>query len=129
MAVSRRIAADVVVIGAGIVGTAIARELSRYDVSVVLVEKKSDVASGTTKANTALVHAGYDAEPGTLNDWLNVAGYAVYPKVCAELGVLYYNNGSLVVHLMKLMFTSESSRPRERRTVWQGLKLSPESGY
>ncbi|MDD4337702.1 MAG: FAD-dependent oxidoreductase, partial [Firmicutes bacterium] len=62
MAVSSRIAADVVVIGAGIVGTAIARELSRYDVRVVLVEKKSDVASGTTKANTALVHAGYDAE-------------------------------------------------------------------
>jgi L-2-hydroxyglutarate oxidase LhgO len=79
MAVSRRIAADVVVIGAGIVGTAIARELSRYDVSVVLVEKKSDVASGTTKANTALVHAGYDAEPGTLKARLNLAEHSSSP--------------------------------------------------
>ncbi|MGI6517531.1 MAG: NAD(P)/FAD-dependent oxidoreductase [Bacillota bacterium] len=116
MAVSRRIAADVVVIGAGIVGTAIARELSRYDVSVVLVEKKSDVASGTTKANTALVHAGYDAEPGTLKARLNLAGNALYPKVCAELGVLYKNTGSLVVAL------DEGQMPYIRKLKAKGEK-------
>ena len=95
----RRLAADVVVIGAGVVGTGIARELSRYDVRVVLVEKRADVAFGTTKANTALVHAGYDADPGTLKARLNVRGNALYPKVCAELGVAYKNTGSLVVAL------------------------------
>ncbi len=93
----RRIAADVVVIGAGVVGTGIARELSRYDVRVVLVEKQADVAFGTTKANTALVHAGYDAEPGTWKARLNVRGNALYPKTCADLGVAYKNCGSLVV--------------------------------
>ena len=93
----RRLAADVVIIGAGVVGTGVARELARYDVRVVLVEKRADVAFGTTKANTALVHAGYDAEPGTWKAWLNVRGNALYPKVCAELGVAYKNTGSLVV--------------------------------
>jgi glycerol-3-phosphate dehydrogenase len=99
MAATKRITADVVVIGAGIVGTAIARELSKYELSVVLVEKEADVAFGTTKANTALVHAGYDADPGTLKAKLNVAGNALYPKITQELGVLYKNTGSLVVAL------------------------------
>lgn len=94
---ARRLAADVVIIGAGVVGTGVARELARYDVRVVLVEKRADVAFGTTKANTALVHAGYDAEPGTWKARLNVRGNSLYPKVCAELGVAYKNTGSLVV--------------------------------
>ncbi len=125
----RRLAADVVVIGAGVVGTGIARELSRYDVRVVLVEKREDVAFGTTKANTALVHAGYDAEPGTWKARLNVRGNALYPKVCAELGVAYKNTGSLVVafseeqavHLHELKARGETNGvpgleviPRER---------------
>ncbi|MGB4338691.1 MAG: NAD(P)/FAD-dependent oxidoreductase [Bacillota bacterium] len=89
--------ADVVVIGAGVVGNAIARELARYDVSVVLLEREADVAWGTTKANTALVHAGYDAEPGTNKARFNVTGNAMYPRICAELGVQFQNTGSLVV--------------------------------
>jgi len=95
----KRLAADVVIIGAGVVGTGIARELARYDLRVVLVEKRADVAFGTTKANTALVHAGYDAEPGTWKARLNVRGNALYPKVCGELGVSHKNTGSLVVAL------------------------------
>jgi len=93
----RSLDADVVVIGAGVVGTGIARELARYDVSVVLVEAHADVAWGTTKANTALVHAGYDADPGTNKARFNVIGNAMYPRITQELGVMYKNTGSLVV--------------------------------
>ena len=57
---------DVVVIGAGAVGCACARELSKYRLSVCVVEKESDVCEGTSKANSAIVHAGFDAKPGTL---------------------------------------------------------------
>lgn len=92
----RSIKTDVVVIGAGIIGTGIARELSRYNVDIVLVEREADVAWGTTKANTALVHAGYDADPGSNKARFNVAGNAMYPKVTADLGVMYKNTGSLV---------------------------------
>ena len=78
--------ADVVVIGAGVVGNAIARELARYDVSVVLLEREADVAWGTTKANTALVHAGYDAEPGTNKARFNVTGNAMSPGSAPSWG-------------------------------------------
>ena len=58
--------ADVAVIGAGIVGSAIARELAGYELSVTLIEARADVGDGTSKANTAILHTGYDAKPGTL---------------------------------------------------------------
>ncbi|WP_091351025.1 NAD(P)/FAD-dependent oxidoreductase [Anaerobranca gottschalkii] len=88
---------DVTIIGAGIVGTAIARELSRYELKVVLVEKESDIANGTTKANSAIVHAGYDAVPGTLKAKTNVLGNSMYPKLCQELEVPFKQIGSFVV--------------------------------
>ena len=66
--------ADVVVIGGGIVGTAILRELSKYDLKCVLVEKEPDVALGTTKANSAILHAGFDAPTGSLKAITNVRG-------------------------------------------------------
>ena len=88
---------DVAIIGAGVVGGLIARELSRYDVSVALVEKLSDVALGATRANSAIVHAGYDAKEGSLKAKLNVRGSVMMEKVADELGVKYQRNGSLVV--------------------------------
>lgn len=88
---------DVAVIGAGIVGCSIARELSRYDIRVVLIEKNSDVADGTTKANSAIVHAGYDAKPGTLKAKFNAPGALMYEKLCRELDVPYKKTGSLVL--------------------------------
>lgn len=94
-----RLKADVVVIGAGVTGTAVARELARYQLKVFLVEKHPDVACGCTKANTAIVHAGYDATPGTWKAKLNVRGAAVYPQVCRELEVEFKPTGSLVVAL------------------------------
>ena len=88
---------DVCIIGGGVIGCAIARELSRMDLSIVLLEKNSDVSEGTTKGNSAIVHAGYDAKPGSLKARYNVAGNLVFADWCAELDVPYRRNTSLVV--------------------------------
>lgn len=88
---------DVAVIGAGVVGAMVARELTRYGACVCILEKENDVAMGATKANSAIVHAGFDAKTGTLKAKLNVAGSKMMKKVTDELGVKYKNNGSLVI--------------------------------
>lgn len=88
---------DVVIIGAGVVGAMTARELSRYRLKICVLEKENDVAMGATKANSAIVHAGFDAETGTWKAKLNVLGAQKMPALCQELGVKYQNNGSLVV--------------------------------
>lgn len=88
---------DVCIIGGGVVGCAIARELSRFHLSIVLLERHSDVSEGTTKANSAIVHAGYDAKPGTRKARDNVAGNRIFASWCDELATPYRNNGSLVV--------------------------------
>ena len=88
---------DVVIIGAGVVGGFIARELSRYKLNICLLEKDSDVALGASRANSGIVHAGFDAVPGTLKAKLNVAGSKMMKQVTDELGVKYRNNGAIVV--------------------------------
>lgn len=88
---------DVVVIGAGVVGGLIARELTKYDLKICLLEKEKDVAMGATKANSAIVHAGFDAVEGSLKAKLNVKGSEMMEQVTAELGVKYIRNGSIVV--------------------------------
>ena len=88
---------DVIVIGAGVVGGLVARELSKYELSVAIVEKSADVALGATRANSAIVHAGFDAAEGTLKAKLNVTGSEMMESLCRELGVKYRRNGSLVV--------------------------------
>ena len=88
---------NAVVIGAGVVGGMVARELTRYGAKVCIVEKMNDVAMGATRANSAIVHAGFDAKEGSLKALLNVRGSALMEKVCSELGVKYKRNGSLVV--------------------------------
>ncbi len=88
---------DVAIIGAGIIGTAIARELSKYNIKVIIVDSENDVANGTTKANSAIIHAGYDAKRGTLKARLNVAGNAMYEELCQELEVPFKRIGSFVV--------------------------------
>lgn len=87
---------DISIIGGGIIGAMIARELSRYNLKICVLEKENDVACGATKANSAIVHAGFDAKPGTLKAKLNVRGSKMMQKVAEELGVKYINNGSLV---------------------------------
>jgi len=88
---------DVAVIGAGVIGSLIARELSRYNLKIALVEKCNDMAMGTSKANSAIVHAGFDAKPGSLKAKLNVEGTALMPELCKTLGVPFKAVGSLVV--------------------------------
>ncbi len=89
---------EIVVIGAGVVGAFVARELSFYrDVHVTVLEKENDVAMGASKANSAIVHAGFDAVPGTLKARLNVRGSEIMEKVAHDLGVRYQRNGSIVL--------------------------------
>ena len=88
---------DVAIVGAGVVGGLIARELSRFNIKVALLEKLNDVAMGTTKANSAIVHGGFDAQNGTLKAKLNVEGTAMMPEVCEKLSVPFKKNGSVVV--------------------------------
>ena len=91
--------ADVVVIGAGITGAAVARELSRYALDIILVDKEADFCFGASKANTGTIHAGYNDIPGTLKSRLCVTGNAWYERLSNELGVEFERNGSLVVAL------------------------------
>ena len=88
---------DVIVIGAGVVGAMVARELSRYELKVTVLEAGSDVAEGASKANSAIVHAGFDAKPGTNKAKFNVWGNRLFENVCKELKVPFRRNGSLVL--------------------------------
>lgn len=88
---------DVVIIGAGVVGASVARELSRYDLKVTVLEKENDVSNGTTKANSAIVHGGYDPHEGTLMAKYNIRGSEMYPKICDELSVPFKRTGALVI--------------------------------
>lgn len=90
---------DVVIIGCGITGAAAAFELSRYRLRVAVLERENDVACGTTKANSAILHAGYDPAPGSLMARLNVRGSALAKQLCAALDVPYRRTGSLVAAL------------------------------
>lgn len=88
---------DVIIVGGGIVGCSIARTLSKYDNKVAVLEKNLEVCQETTKANSAIVHGGYDCEPGTLKALLNVKGNAMMPKLSEELGFTFNKIGSLVL--------------------------------
>ena len=88
---------DIIVIGAGVSGAATARELSRYKAKICVVEKEEDVCCGTSKANSAIVHAGYDAVPGSLKAKLNVRGNQMMDNLTKELDIPFKRNGSFVI--------------------------------
>ena len=88
---------DVAIIGGGVVGGMIARKLSSFKLDICILEKESDVAMGATRANSAIVHAGFDAKEGSLKALLNVRGSEMMENVARELGVKYKRNGSLVI--------------------------------
>lgn len=90
---------DVIIIGSGVAGAATARELSRYQIRACVIEKEEDVCCGTSKANSAIVHAGYDAQEGSLMARLNVRGNALMAELSKELDFPFRQNGSLVVCL------------------------------
>ena len=88
---------DVLIIGCGVIGAAAAMELSKYKLSVTVLERENDVAMGTTKANSAILHAGYDPHPGTLMARLNVRGSELAKYYCEKLDVPYRQCGSMVL--------------------------------
>ena len=88
---------DVVVIGAGIVGSAIARELSGHELSVALLDARSDVGDGTSKANTAILHTGFDATPGTLESAMVSRGYHLLSDYSARTGIPIEHTGAILV--------------------------------
>jgi glycerol-3-phosphate dehydrogenase len=88
---------DVVIVGAGVVGAAIARELSLYELDVTLLEAGPDVGAGTSKANTALLHTGFDAKPGTLEATLVARGYTLLSEYAARAGIPVERTGALLV--------------------------------
>lgn len=88
---------DIVIVGAGVTGCAAARSLSRYRLKVCVLEKGSDVCEGSSKANSGIVHAGFDARPGSLKARLNVEGARRMPALSHELDFAYRNNEALVL--------------------------------
>ncbi|MBP0972844.1 MAG: NAD(P)/FAD-dependent oxidoreductase [Oscillospiraceae bacterium] len=88
---------DVIIIGAGVIGCATARYLSRYDLRILVLEKEEDVCSGTSKANSGIVHAGFDAMPGTWKAKMNVKGCGMIRELAKTLHFPYRNNGSLLL--------------------------------
>ena len=107
---------DVIIIGAGVCGAAVARELSRYRVNACVLEKEEDVCCGTSKANSGIVHAGYDAEPGTLKARLNVRGNKLMERLSEELDFPFKRTGSLVI------CRDEEGMPALRRLYDKGIK-------
>ena len=101
---------DIVIIGAGITGTMLAKDLSAYQLKTVLLEKENDIADGATMANSAIVHTGYDPEPGTMKAEMNVRGARLYEKLCQDLSCVYKTVGAYIAacgpeeeeHLKKL---------------------------
>ena len=88
---------DVTIVGCGVVGASLAYTLSQYRLRVLVLERENDVAMGTTKANSAIVHAGYDPENGTLMAKLNVRGSELMEQLCSDLSVGYKRIGSFVL--------------------------------
>src|SRR5699024_6674578 len=106
---------DIIIVGAGVSGCAIARELSRYKADILVLDKEEDVCCGTSKANSAIVHAGFDARHGSLMARLNVEGSKRMPALAKELDFAYDQCGSLVVCL------SEADRPRLQALYENGV--------
>mgnify|MGYP003305963362 CR=1 FL=1 len=92
---------EVIIIGAGVSGTAIARELSKYEIKCCVLEKEEDVCCGTSKANSAIIHAGYDAANGSMMAKMNVEGNAMMDELAKVLDIPFKRNGSLVLCLNK----------------------------
>ena len=107
---------DVIIIGAGVTGCAVARYLSRYQGSALVLERAEDVCCGTSKANSAIIHAGFDAAHGSLMAKMNVQGNRMLPELAKELDFPFRMNGSLVVCM------SEEDMPRLRALYENGEK-------
>ena len=107
---------DIIIIGAGVTGCAVARYLSRYEGRMLVLEKAEDVCCGTSKANSAIVHAGFDAAHGSLMAKMNLEGNLMMPQLAKDLDFAFKMNGSLVVCM------SEEDLPKLRALYENGVK-------
>ena len=115
---------DVIIIGAGVIGCSVARELSKYNAKILVIEKNEDVCSGTSKANSAIVHSGYDAPNGSLKAKFNVQGNRMMEAVCRELDVPFKRIGSLTVCTeAELLPELDKLRERGEKNGVEGLKV------
>ena len=87
---------DIIIAGGGVIGGMVARELSKYTLSVCILEKQNDVAIGASKANSGIIHGGYDPEPNTLKAKMNSRGVDLLYKAAKELSVPFKRNGSMI---------------------------------
>ncbi len=106
---------DVAIIGGGVIGSAIARELSKFTVNAVVIEREQDLCCGTSKANSAIIHGGYDAKPGSLKAKLNVEGNKMFDELSRDLDFPFKRNGSLVVR------TKDQSKEDLQKLYDQGI--------
>ena len=115
---------DVIVIGGGAIGGAVLRELSRYDLDICLLEKENDVCMGQSKANSGIVHAGFDAKENTLKAKFNLLGNKKMKSYAEDLGVKYKNNGSLVVAFSdEDLITLNDLKKRGEKNGVEGLEI------
>ncbi len=110
---------DVIIVGAGVVGCAIARELSRYRWNILLLDKEHDVTRGASGRNSGVVHSGVQVPPGSLKATLNIAGSKQFPKFCRELGVPYRRVGKLIVaqHKRELATLAQMEKDAEKSGI------------
>ena len=107
---------DIVIIGAGVVGSAVARELSRYKADILVLEKGNDVSVGASKANSGIVHAGFDAHPGSVKAKYTVLGASMFEEASKELDFPYRKNGAMVLNF------DESKTPALETLLRQGVE-------
>ena len=107
---------DVIIIGAGVIGSSVARALSKYDLKILVLEKHSDICEEASKANSGIVHSGYDAKPGTIKAKFNLIGNRMMGEFCKRYRVPFRNNGSLI-----LAFATEDI-PKLEELRQQGIK-------
>lgn len=115
---------DIIIIGGGVIGCSVAQKLSKYKLNIKILERNTEVCEGTTKANSAIIHAGYDAAEGSLKSKLNISGCKMFPELSERLGFIFKQTGSLVLafddHDMKLI---EELLKRGNRNGVEGLKI------
>ena len=115
---------DIILIGAGVVGCSIARELSKYNLDVLVVEKNSDVSEGVSKGNSGIVHAGYNEKIGTLKAKLNIEGNKMFDDLSRDLQFPFKRNGAFILAFSdKDMKTLESLKEKGEKLGIEGLEI------
>ena len=115
---------DIIVIGAGVVGCSIARELSKYNLDVLVVEKNSDVSEGVSKGNSGIVHAGYNEKIGTLKAKLNIEGNKIFDDLSRDLQFPFKRNGAFILAFSdEEMKTLESLKENGEKLGVEGLEI------